>query len=476
MISQKLLMTIIAGVTLMVSPLISLAEVKIPEDLGNNKNIIPSTNFEFEKANESNVNKKQELNSWDVNGDGKGDVLDLMIIGNHFGEEGSSNKPWDVNVDGTTDILDLVFVSNHYGEVYTVPTNETIVDSPNKVETSAGLNIYRPIPSLNEDRGIEVKGNEVNFIFRESDTSFQKDDTLFYKSSFQQKEGKILINDTLVADSTHLKNLVLHIRGLDNVTGVEVTLRDLETLSCVEELFQYGDPLKVDFGDNTTVAYLVKNKNVNFVGGDLRDIWRSSFKEGANSDNIYELGGGNDVLKLEGSSHSVYADEGNDYIQVGTSYNRNHIGQFTVATFDNTINLFRNSEKDDGKTVKVEKVTQSTTVIGGQGDDRVFLELPYSFLTWKKEKGSLIVRTIETTISFPYLTADENVEAVYVKDDDDGNWIELEVDESGNMKLTPVDPLAIQDHLLRIQHGDQELKKISPTSPKFPTPPNLQMG
>ena len=57
---------------------------------------------------------------WDVNGDMKVDILDLLIVSNHFGEHitnTSKNNP-DVNGDGSIDISDLVLIGRHFGEKY----------------------------------------------------------------------------------------------------------------------------------------------------------------------------------------------------------------------------------------------------------------------------------------------------------------------------------------------------------------------
>jgi outer membrane protein assembly factor BamB len=51
--------------------------------------------------------------SWDVNGDGVVDILDLVLVGKNYG---SSGPEGDVNGDGKVDILDLVLVGKHYGE------------------------------------------------------------------------------------------------------------------------------------------------------------------------------------------------------------------------------------------------------------------------------------------------------------------------------------------------------------------------
>lgn len=62
---------------------------------------------------------------WDVNQDSIVDILDLVIVGKHFGEEvkekGEPNP--DVNVDGKVDISDLMLIGVHFGEGCPVKEN-----------------------------------------------------------------------------------------------------------------------------------------------------------------------------------------------------------------------------------------------------------------------------------------------------------------------------------------------------------------
>ena len=58
-----------------------------------------------------------EYPAWDVNRDGTINYLDLILIGNHYGENGSPGwRREDVNGDGTINYLDLIIIGNHYGE------------------------------------------------------------------------------------------------------------------------------------------------------------------------------------------------------------------------------------------------------------------------------------------------------------------------------------------------------------------------
>lgn len=57
---------------------------------------------------------------WDVNRDGRVDVMDLIIIGQYYGKVVSSLWTYnpDVNGNGKVDVQDLILVARQYGEVY----------------------------------------------------------------------------------------------------------------------------------------------------------------------------------------------------------------------------------------------------------------------------------------------------------------------------------------------------------------------
>ncbi len=52
---------------------------------------------------------------WDVNNDGRVNILDLTFVASHFGRENSPPEA-DVNGDGRVNILDLTLVASHFGE------------------------------------------------------------------------------------------------------------------------------------------------------------------------------------------------------------------------------------------------------------------------------------------------------------------------------------------------------------------------
>ena len=63
---------------------------------------------------------------WDLNADGKINILDLVAVSNQFGESGEGLSG-DVNMDGDVNILDLVAVANQFGK-----TSAEIVQAANQ--------------------------------------------------------------------------------------------------------------------------------------------------------------------------------------------------------------------------------------------------------------------------------------------------------------------------------------------------------
>jgi hypothetical protein len=55
--------------------------------------------------------------NWDVNGDGCISVLDVILVGQHWGETGDPRwATFDVNGDGAVSVLDVILVGQHWGE------------------------------------------------------------------------------------------------------------------------------------------------------------------------------------------------------------------------------------------------------------------------------------------------------------------------------------------------------------------------
>lgn len=57
-----------------------------------------------------------QLATGDVNRDGHVNVLDMILVSRHFGEDASVNPQADVNRDGVINIQDLIVVAQHLGE------------------------------------------------------------------------------------------------------------------------------------------------------------------------------------------------------------------------------------------------------------------------------------------------------------------------------------------------------------------------
>ena len=64
--------------------------------------------------------------TWDVNEDGRVNILDLVFVAQSLGEAASVSPRADVNGDGTVNILDIVLVAQHLGESTTGAAPSTI--------------------------------------------------------------------------------------------------------------------------------------------------------------------------------------------------------------------------------------------------------------------------------------------------------------------------------------------------------------
>jgi len=79
--------------------------------------------YRLKATDTSNNNKYSSISTfllppnWDINGDGTGSLLDLVLISNYYGTTG--NTGWireDVDNSGKVKLLDVTLVSNHFGE------------------------------------------------------------------------------------------------------------------------------------------------------------------------------------------------------------------------------------------------------------------------------------------------------------------------------------------------------------------------
>ncbi|NQT71779.1 MAG: putative Ig domain-containing protein [Chloroflexi bacterium] len=70
---------------------------------------------ELTDSEDITITVSDQAGDWDVNQDGDVNVLDLVLIGQHWGETGSPGWiPEDVNQDGTIDVLDNIMIGQHW--------------------------------------------------------------------------------------------------------------------------------------------------------------------------------------------------------------------------------------------------------------------------------------------------------------------------------------------------------------------------
>jgi len=70
---------------------------------------------ELTDAEDVTITVVQLNEDWDVNGDGTTNVLDMVLVGQHWGETGLTG--WireDANEDGTVNVLDMIVIGQHW--------------------------------------------------------------------------------------------------------------------------------------------------------------------------------------------------------------------------------------------------------------------------------------------------------------------------------------------------------------------------
>jgi hypothetical protein len=70
---------------------------------------------ELSDAEDITITVVQSNEDWDVNGDGAANVLDMVLVGQHWGETGLAG--WireDANEDGTVNVLDMIVIGQRW--------------------------------------------------------------------------------------------------------------------------------------------------------------------------------------------------------------------------------------------------------------------------------------------------------------------------------------------------------------------------
>jgi hypothetical protein len=73
------------------------------------------TDGEFTDSEDITITVLQLYDDWDVNGDGASNILDMVLVGQRWGQSGLSG--WvleDTNEDGNIDVLDLIIIAQHW--------------------------------------------------------------------------------------------------------------------------------------------------------------------------------------------------------------------------------------------------------------------------------------------------------------------------------------------------------------------------
>lgn len=68
-----------------------------------------------------------DIPPYDINEDGRIDVLDLILVGQDFGKTAPVHSRTDVNGDGEVNISDLVIVAQHFGEITGIPAAPSVL-------------------------------------------------------------------------------------------------------------------------------------------------------------------------------------------------------------------------------------------------------------------------------------------------------------------------------------------------------------
>jgi hypothetical protein len=75
----------------------------------------PATDGQLTDYEDVTITVVQLYEDWDINGDGVADVLDMVLVGQHWGEAGLTG--WireDANEDGTVNVLDMIIIGQHW--------------------------------------------------------------------------------------------------------------------------------------------------------------------------------------------------------------------------------------------------------------------------------------------------------------------------------------------------------------------------
>ena len=103
-----------------------------------------------------------QLATGDVNRDGQVNVLDMILVSRHFGEDASANPQADVNRDGVINIQDLIIVSQHLGESTDAAAPSIIAAVNNGELTPATIQAWITQAQIEDDGSIAFQQGIAN--------------------------------------------------------------------------------------------------------------------------------------------------------------------------------------------------------------------------------------------------------------------------------------------------------------------------
>ena len=98
-----------------------------------------------------------EYPAWDVNQDGKGSVLDLILVARDIGSGTPANLRTDVNRDGVINIQDLIIVAQHIGETIGGSAAPTIFAIDNNELTPALVHAWIQLAHAEDDGSLAFR-------------------------------------------------------------------------------------------------------------------------------------------------------------------------------------------------------------------------------------------------------------------------------------------------------------------------------
>ena len=103
-----------------------------------------------------------QLVTGDVNRDGQVNVLDMILVSRHFGEDASANPQADVNRDGVINIQDLIVVAQHLGESTDAAAPSIITAINNEELTPAMVQTWVEQAKIKDDGSIAFQQGIAN--------------------------------------------------------------------------------------------------------------------------------------------------------------------------------------------------------------------------------------------------------------------------------------------------------------------------